>query len=154
MKRLLTIVLTLAVLVPFVGCAQKVPEDIAKVFPGAKKVTVAKGWTEVYGKRNALLGYVAYSKPASNGIRGYAGETPLMVTFDAQKRITSVKLLQNSETPGYVNHVVSSGFFNRWNGLTISEAKKKEVDAVAGATYTSEGVKKSLKACLGQIGAK
>lgn len=151
MKRLITIVLTLIVLAPFVGCAQKVPEDIAQVFPNAKKVTVAKGWTEVYGKRNALLGYVAYSKPASNGIRGYAGETPLMITFNAQKRITSVKMLQNNETPGFVNRVVSAGFFDRWNGLTISEAKKKEVDAVAGATYTSEGVKKSLKACLGQL---
>ena len=40
------------------------------------------------------------------------------------------------------------GLYDAWIGLTVDEALNKEVDAVSGATYTSNGVKNSLKARL------
>ncbi|MBR0072598.1 MAG: FMN-binding protein, partial [Bacteroidales bacterium] len=55
--------------------------------------------------------------------------------------------------PGFVNRVVEGGLFDAWNGLTIDQALETEVDAVSGATFTSNGVKESLKACLKNLKA-
>lgn len=121
---------------------------IVKAFPTVKTVTVTKKWTEVYDADKKLLGYVAYSKPASDGIKGYAGETPVLIAFSPKQIITGVWLLQNNETPNYVNRVAAANFFNNWNGLTVKQAKKKEVDTVSGATFTSRAVAQSVQAAL------
>ena len=73
--------------------------------------------------------------------------------FDNEKKIQSVVLLDNKETPAFVGRVVEGGLFDAWNGLTIDQALETEVDAVSGATFTSNGVKASLKACLQNIKA-
>ena len=98
--------------------------------------------------QNKVLGYVVYSKPASDGIKGYAGETPVLIAFDAKMVITGVYLLQNKETPKFAKKVEDAGFYKSWNGLTVKQALKKDVDAVSGATYTSNGVSKSVRAAL------
>ena len=121
---------------------------IVKAFPAAKSVKKSGKWTEVYDSMKNLLGYVVYSKPASNGIKGYAGETPVMVAFSAKKKITGVYLLANQETPKFVQRVEQTGYFNSWNGLTVKKALKKKVDTVSGATFTSRAVQQSLQALL------
>ena len=75
------------------------------------------------------------------------------MVFDKEKKVQKVVLLDNNETPGFVNRVVEGGLFDAWNGLTIDQALETEVDAVSGATFTSNGVKESLKACLQSIKA-
>lgn len=44
--------------------------------------------------------------------------------------------------------MVDGGLYEAWNGLTPDEALNKQVDAVSGATFTSNGVKNSLVARL------
>lgn len=145
MKRKL---LLAALLLPLLANAQ-VTKDIQTLYPKAKSTTEIKGqWTQINGPRNHVLGYVAYSKPASNNIRGYAGETPLLIAFDKNQKIIAVKLLSNNETPSYVNRIAATGFLNSWNGLTPTQARTKKVDAVSGATYTSTSIIKSLQARL------
>ena len=94
------------------------------------------------------LGTVLFSSPYSDNVKGFNGPTPLLIALDAEGRIKNVVLLENQETPNFAQHVVEGGLFEAWNGLTVDEALGKEVDAVSGATYTSNGVKKSLKARL------
>jgi len=91
---------------------------------------------------------VVYSKPASDGIKGYNGETPVMIAFDKKMVITGVFLLQNQETPKFAKRVEDAGFYKNWNGLTVKQALKKEVDAVSGATFTSNAVIQSVRAAL------
>ena len=124
---------------------------VVKAFPTVKSVKKDKKWTEVYDANKKLLGYAVYSKPASDGIKGYAGETPVLIALDAKKVITGVYLLPCSETPRFVQHVEANGFFNNWNGLTVKKALKKEVDAVSGATFTSRAVAQSVQAALKQL---
>lgn len=124
---------------------------VVKAFPTVKSVKKAAKWTEVYDNANKILGYAVYSKPASDGIKGYAGETPVMVALDAKKIIIGVYLLQNQETPRFAQRVEEAGFYKNWNGLTVKKALKKEVDAVSGATFTSNAVAKSVRAALGQL---
>ena len=133
---------------------QKQPTDeevLAAVFPTKKSVKTNGKWNAVYDANNKLLGYAVYSRPESNGIRGYAGETPVMIAFDKKKTITGVYLLANQETPGFVKRVADAGFYNQWNGLSVKKAKKKEVDAVSGATFTSRAVAQSVKAVLEKL---
>jgi uncharacterized protein with FMN-binding domain len=68
--------------------------------------------------------------------------------MDKDGKIIEVRVLANDETPNFLNRVINAGFLNSWNGLTAKEALNKEVDAVSGATYSSNGIQKSLKARL------
>ena len=81
-------------------------------------------------------------------MKGFNGPTPLIIALDAEGRIKTVALLDNEETPRFAQRVVEGGLYEAWNGLTVDEALGKDVDAISGATYTSNGVKKSLKARL------
>lgn len=128
--------------------ADGIAMEIVRAFPAVKSVKKEAKWTSVYDASKKLLGYAVYSKPASDGIKGYNGETPLMIALDKHKKVLSVELLANSETPRFVQRVKDAGFFKSWNGLSPKAACKKKVDAVAGATYTSTGVTKSLQAAL------
>ena len=148
------IIITLAVMamavMPFQSFAQQktVPEQVNKIFSTASSLEAQGVWSRVLDAKGTLLGYVAYSKPASNGIQGFNGETPLMIIFDAKKTIRKVVLLDNDETPNFVSRVENGGLFDAWNGMTIDQALDAKVDAISGATFTSNGVKQSLQACL------
>lgn len=131
--------------------ADGIQMDIVQAFPAVKSIKKAEKWTEVYDAKGKLLGYAVYSKPASDGIKGYAGETPVMIALSTKKVISGVYLLPNVETPGYVQRVQQAGFFNSWNGLTIKKAKKKQVDTVSGATFTSRAVAQSVQAALEKL---
>ncbi len=124
---------------------------IVKAFPTAKKVNKTEKWTEVYDVKGALLGYAVYSKPASDGIKGYNGETPVLIALTAKKKISGVYALPNSETPRFAQHVQESGFYDTWNGLSIKKALKKKVDTVSGATFTSRAVCQSVIAALEKL---
>lgn len=90
------------------------------------------------------LGTILFSSPYSDSVKGYNGPTPLLIALDAENRISKVVLLDNHETPRFAQSVADSGLFEAWDGLTVEEALNKNVDAVSGATFTSNGVKKSL----------
>jgi uncharacterized protein with FMN-binding domain len=83
-----------------------------------------------------------------NNFIGYGGTTPLAVSLDANEKIVGVELLENSETPGFVNRIIKLGFFDSWNGMTVNQVLNSHIDAVAGATMTSSAVMKTLKADL------
>lgn len=121
---------------------------LAAAFPEAKSVKKGEKMTEVYNAKGKLIGYGLYSKPASNGIKGYNGETPVLIAFNAKQVIIGVYALPNSETPGYAKRVSDAGFYNNWNGLTVKKALKKKVDTVSGATFTSSAVASSVEAAL------
>ena len=77
--------------------------------------------------------------------RNYYGPT---ASAGIMFHIKNVVLLENQETPRFAQRVVEGGLYDAWNGLTVDEALGKDVDAVSGATYTSNGVKNSLIARL------
>lgn len=125
--------------------------EIVAAFPTAKSVKKTTQWTEVYDAKKVLLGYAVYSKPASDGIKGYAGETPLMIALNTKKEIICVQMLDNQETPGFLQKVVGAGLLKSWDGLKPAKAVKKKVDAVSGATYSSNSIIETLRAALKNI---
>lgn len=128
-----------------------IPSQLTEVFPKCDKLTdLGSGWMAVMNGKK-LLGYAAYSKPASDGIKGFKGETPLLLCFNVKQEIVAVKLLANQETPSFVARVRDGGLFDAWNGLTVSKALAKTPDAVSGATYTSRGVIATMQVTLQEL---
>ena len=151
-KKAMGSLLTFGVLA-LCSCEPKLPElPVSEVQPyfsdAAKTKAIDTAYYEVKDTKGNKLGTVLFSSPYSDNIKGFNGPTPLLIALDAEGRIKNVVLLENQETPFYAKLVVNGGLYDAWNGLTPDEALNKDVDAVSGATYTSNGVKKSLVARL------
>ena len=69
---------------------------------------------------------------------GCFGPTPLIIHLDAQNRISKIEALPNVETPAYWQLVIDK-LSKAWNGVPADQVKDLKVDAVSGATYSSEG---------------
>jgi len=77
---------------------------------------------------------------------GYMGATPLEIRLK-DGVIEDITALPNEETPQYFARA-KKGLFPTWLGKTAKEAKEAEVDAVTGATYSSEALIENLRAGL------
>ena len=78
---------------------------------------------------------------------GYDGPTPVKITV-VKGVVTSVEALPNTETPRFFDLVLQSGLLKAVVGKTPAEAAKMQLDAVSGATYSSEAVIANLRAGL------
>ena len=87
--------------------------------------------------------YIVTTTTLGKDVKGYEGPTPLKVYIKGGK-IQKIEFLENQETPKYwkacVNHIQ-----NKWDGMSVKDAKTKEVDGRTGATYSSDAVKKNVK---------
>lgn len=87
--------------------------------------------------------YIVNTTTLAKDVIGYEGPTPLKVYIKAGK-IQKVEFLENNETPKYWN-AVKNHMQNKWDGMTVKDAKTKEVDGRTGATFSSDAVKKNVK---------
>lgn len=84
------------------------------------------------------------TSPFSEEIIGFNGPTP--VEIDVVKgRISEIRILPNSETPSFIRRIKESGFLSRLNGKTLQEARDTKLDAVSGATYSSEALIRNIE---------
>lgn len=76
-------------------------------------------------------------------VQGYIGTTPLKIYIEKNK-VVKIEALKNEETPKYFLKV-KKALLEKWNGLKVKDAKKLKVDAVTGATYSSDAVIENVK---------
>ena len=81
---------------------------------------------------------IVNTKDIAADIRGFKGDTPLNI-YISEGIVVKVEALNNRETPRFFNRV-SNILLDAWNGMTVSQAKKLQVDGVTGATYSSRAV--------------
>ncbi|MPM91891.1 Electron transport complex subunit RsxG [bioreactor metagenome] len=94
-------------------------------------------------KDGALAGYLIVGKG-----NGYEGPMQVYVAFDNDGLVTGVKILKHSDTPSMVKKVSSDEAFHKQfvgKGISNSFAMGSEIQAVAGATFSSEGVAQAVK---------
>ena len=84
---------------------------------------------------------------------GYDGPTPLKITV-VDGVVASVEALPNTETPRFLDRVLQSGLLNAVVGKKVSEAAEMPLDAVTGATYTSQAMIENLRAGLQEAAKK
>ena len=84
------------------------------------------------------------SKGIVPGILGYAGPIYLKLQI-VDDTITKVEVTENTETPSFYNEVVQSGLLKSWDGKSLNQAMTMHVDALSGATYTSNSIIQTLQ---------
>ena len=75
---------------------------------------------------------------------GFNDVIPLEITIEDGK-IVNINILDNKETPRFLDKVKNAGLVERFYGLTPSEVINLDIDAVSGATYSSNAIIKSVK---------
>jgi len=88
-----------------------------------------------------------YTQPFCSEIIGYNDVVPLKINME-HGIISGVEILENSETPKYMSRVVESRLVEKFSGMTSSEAANSQIDAVSGATFTSNAIIKSVRATM------
>ncbi|MBQ6771676.1 MAG: FMN-binding protein [Bacteroidales bacterium] len=140
----------------FVGCnvtPVRIPElplsEVKPYFIEASEVqAIDTAYYQVKDANGQVLGTVLLSAPYSDPVKGYNGPTPLLIALDPENRIMQVAMLDNHETPRFAQRVSDGGLYQSWKGLSVEEALAKDVDAISGATYTSNSVINSLNVRL------
>ena len=84
---------------------------------------------------------------------GYDGPTPLVIKV-VNGVVAKVEALPNTESPSYFERVIQGGLLKAVVGKKVSEAAQMQLDAVSGATYSSEAVIENLRAGLAEAAKK
>ena len=84
---------------------------------------------------------------------GYDGPTPLVIKVVGGV-VAKVEALPNTESPSYFARVIQCGLLKAVVGKKVEEAAQMELDAVSGATYSSEAVIENLRAGLAEAARK
>lgn len=79
------------------------------------------------------------------GIEGYNGATTVRI-YICKNKVVKIETQPSQETPKYMR--MARQLLTRYEGMTVTKAAKAEIDGVTGATYTSEALKKNVKAGL------
>lgn len=110
---------------------------------------------EVYAAYSAqdLIGYVFNAAP-----KGYGGEIAVTVGVSNDKKITGVRVGNNSETPGLGSKTANKEFTDQFQEKDISSeivvvkrpaSQNNEIQAVSGATISTNAVTRAVQASAG-----
>jgi len=118
-----------------------VPTIVTKTFPKAASVQHRSRpfphWV-IRGSAGHVLGYEVFSDSAGVTAKGYGGMVPVQVFFDSHGRPLRIYVLDNCETPGYLDIVYRGGLLEKL--LAFDPAKPESVDAVTLATTSSHAL--------------
>jgi len=90
--------------------------------------------------------YVINTTTIGKDIEGYNGPTPLKV-YIKNNKVERIEFLKSMESPKYYVQV-KKALSEKWNGQKVSDAKTLQVDAVTGATFSSEAVIQNVQLAL------
>jgi electron transport complex protein RnfG len=90
--------------------------------------------------------------------QGYGGPVKMMFGIDLQEKITAVKIVSQTETPGLGAKIIQPEFTAQFTGKTIDQlALKKDdpakgtIDAISGATISPRAVTRGLRSGLNYL---
>lgn len=87
---------------------------------------------------------VVHSQRYSKGIYGFSGPIPMYIHLDSDKRIQNILLMDNDETPEFLDNIKSKGIISQWIGKDYDSLSTFKPDALSGATLTSNAINQSL----------
>lgn len=126
---------------PAAAAGDSVPAVVSKAFPAARSVrSVSEPFPHrvIRDSAGTAIGYEVFSDSAGVTGRGYAGMVPLQVFFDSLGRAVRIYILDNCETPAYMDLVLRAGLLDSL--LAYDPAKAEGVDAVTLATSSSHAI--------------
>jgi len=113
--------------------------------PGCINIKEVKDHYEGFDKNGKKIGYAFRVSP-----QGYGGAIDMAVGIDIQGRVLGIKIISMKETPGLGSKASEPSFLAQFTGKTsISPLKaKKDIDAITGATITSQAVSNGVREAL------
>ncbi len=87
--------------------------------------------------------YIVNTTTLGQDVEGYNGATPLEVHIKKNK-IVKVVPLKSQEGPKYVA-MVKKGMLTKYENMNVKKGTVQEVDAVTGATFTSDAYKENIR---------
>lgn len=93
---------------------------------------------KVFSKDNGQsAGYIAFGEAD-----GYGGPLKVAALFDTSLMVQKVAVIDHKETPSYVEKVYDKSFERQLTSKGYKDAfeLKEDIDAISGATYTSEAI--------------
>jgi hypothetical protein len=154
--RLLAVAAVLVLLAAwFYGWANST-EDVAplvgSVLPDASQIEQVNGIyagyrLDVEGNRR-LVGYAGVGEAS-----GYGGPVRMLVGVNPEGTIIGVQVVEQRETPGFFRLLPQTGYFDEFLARSVSAplAVGKDIDAVSGATLSSEGVAEAVRRAASQV---
>jgi hypothetical protein len=140
---------------PVPRAGDTVPATVAKTFPAAASIErSARPFPHrvIRDRDDVILGYEAFTDSAGTTARGYAGMVPLQVYFNARGRPVRIYVLDNCETPAYLDLVYRAGLLDTL--LAYDPANPDSVDAVTLATSSSHALIGSLTGLAARVAAE
>lgn len=90
--------------------------------------------------------FVVNTSTIAKDVRGYNGPTPLEIHIKDDS-IVKIIILSNNETRNYFERV-KKNLMSKWIGMKVNKVLSTDIDAVTGATYTSDAVTENMKRAL------
>jgi len=136
--------------------AKETKRALESVVPGADeykhKALMDNEYYEAY-KADKPVGYVLHAKG-----RGYAGSILMLIGIDTDGRITGLEILSQNETPGLGAKCIEvkrgqtePWFLKQFIGKDASSLSLKNIEAITGATITSDAIIKAAKEEVGRF---
>lgn len=82
-----------------------------------------------------------------HNIRGYAGEINVGVMLNADGSIADVYHISSKETESYLQKIKNAGYYEQYQKAALTKGEQ-QIDAVSGATLTSESIAKTVSALI------
>lgn len=121
-------------------------EDSRYLFPKAATISEdALKQIVVKDEKGKTLGYIISSKPYSDSLTGFAGPVHFVMGIDTKNMLTGIKLTEHNESPGYLDFITKEGFFDKLKNKPIESIINDNIDAVSGASMTTNCIIKALK---------
>ncbi|MDO4798307.1 MAG: FMN-binding protein [Coriobacteriales bacterium] len=92
---------------------------------------------------NKTIGYVVVAQG-----KGYGGQVPLVVAFDAEGTVLDLVAMDNDETPGLGSKACDPTYLDQYVGKSAHELGEGDVDLISGATITSKAVLSAFNAAV------
>ncbi|OQA02293.1 MAG: quinol dehydrogenase membrane component [Bacteroidetes bacterium ADurb.Bin408] len=121
-------------------------EEARYLFPAASTITEdAIKQIVVKDEKGKIIGYIVSSKPYSNSLTGFAGPVHFVMGIDTKNTLVGIKLTEHNESPGYLDFITKEGFFDKLKNKPIESIVNDNIDAVSGASMTTNCIIKALK---------
>lgn len=123
---------------------------VPDVLPGATNIQTQGSLFVGYDADGELIGYAGVGEAS-----GYGGPIEMLVAVDPDGEILGSTIVAQRESPGFFRLVEKSELVESYAGLSITDPLQlgEDLDAVSGATVSSEGVAKSVRTAVQQIAA-
>ncbi len=97
----------------------------------------------VYSADGKLIGYSVEVVETT----GYNGEITMIVGYTNMGKLSDVKIISHSETPGLGSKVDSPDYLDQFKGTT-DQLSYDEIDGISGATYSSKAVMNGINQAI------